>query len=136
MPVKDKKAWYRKNRTKELARHAAYYAKEPEKYRLRAREFGKANPEYRRSWELMTLYGLTVEKYNEISAIQNDCCAICNAHKSTVRYERLHVDHDHGSNVVRQLLCFRCNAMIGLAKDQIDIFRKAAEYLAKHVRKK
>lgn len=42
---------------------------------------------------------------------------------------KLVVDHNHASGAVRGLLCHLCNAMIGCARERIDILTAAAGYL-------
>lgn len=72
-------------------------------------------------------YGLTEEQYQEIWDKQNGLCAICGKSEETT--QRLHVDHDHESNVVRGLLCGKCNRGIGMFEDKEELLQKAAEYL-------
>ena len=57
---------------------------------------------------------------------QGGRCAICQ------REGRLVVDHDHGTGKVRQLLCYSCNAAIGLFKDDPDLLVAATKYLRYH----
>ena len=57
---------------------------------------------------------------------QGGRCAICQ------RECRLVIDHDHGTGKVRQLLCYSCNAAIGLFKDDPDLLVAAAKYLRYH----
>lgn len=52
-------------------------------------------------------------------------CAICNIDKN------LNLDHNHITGEIRGILCFSCNAAIGLLKDNKDFCLKAAEYLGK-----
>ena len=61
---------------------------------------------------------------------QNNSCAICGVLESKCS-KKLHVDHDHKTGIVRGLLCSRCNAMIGMAKDEIGILIEAISYLTK-----
>jgi len=75
-------------------------------------------------------YGITLEDYNEMLAIQNGVCAICNQSCTTGR--RLCVDHDHKTGKVRGLLCNDCNSGIGKLKDSSEILKNAANYLDKH----
>lgn len=57
---------------------------------------------------------------------QGGACAICRA-KPVNR--RLNVDHDHVTQRVRGLLCFRCNKfLIGRHRDPW-LFEQAAKYL-------
>ena len=39
------------------------------------------------------------------------------------------VDHSHITNEVRGLLCSKCNSLLGMANDDIEILKKAIEYL-------
>lgn len=43
--------------------------------------------------------------------------------------EKLHVDHDHETGVVRGLLCGNHNRMLGMAKENVLIFESAITYL-------
>lgn len=59
-------------------------------------------------------------------------CEICGAHESAATIHQgklLYVDHDHITNKFRGLLCHDCNLMIGYAKDDMTVLKKAIEYL-------
>lgn len=71
--------------------------------------------------------GITVEDYEELSALQNGVCAICSKPCSVKK--RLAIDHDHTTNEVRGLLCDFCNNGIGRFKDRIDFLYAAINYL-------
>lgn len=55
---------------------------------------------------LITTYGITPEEYLLILAEQNYVCKIC---KSPPQKNKLAIDHDHATGVIRGLLCSRCN---------------------------
>jgi hypothetical protein len=61
-------------------------------------------------------------------------CAICES-PLTGGY-KVHIDHDHDTNIVRGILCKSCNNGIGFLKDSPAILRKAAIYLEKKGRAK
>jgi hypothetical protein len=46
--------------------------------------------------------------------------------------QRLVVDHDHDTGAIRKLLCHNCNRALGLFKDNIDVIRRAADYIEEH----
>lgn len=54
-------------------------------------------------------------------------CAICR--KQT---EKLHIDHNHATGQVRELLCQKCNQGIGCFCEEPEILEKAIAYLKKH----
>jgi hypothetical protein len=87
------------------------------------RKWDKANPDRLRAIKLRSKYGMTVDAFNAMRAMQEDSCAIC------LSKETLVVDHCHLTGVVRGLLCSRCNLMIGQAKDSTTVLRLAADYL-------
>lgn len=66
-----------------------------------------------------SLYGVTLEQVEAILQQQNHQCAICRR-----PIQRFCVDHNHKTNAVRGLLCFRCNSWLAAVED--DEFRKAA----------
>lgn len=79
------------------------------------------------AWRLRTVYGLTVQGYEEILAKQNHSCAICERVEPTGY--GWHVDHCHSTNKIRGILCSKCNQGIGLLDDKIETLKKAIKYL-------
>jgi Recombination endonuclease VII len=57
-------------------------------------------------------------------------CAICEKPGSAFN-KRLSVDHNHVSNKIRGLLCYRCNKFI-LGRQTLQTVRKMLEYLLKY----
>lgn len=81
-------------------------------------------------------FGLTIEQYDEMLQSQNNVCLICQKpevveHHSTGKAGMLVVDHDHETNIVRGLLCTKCNKGIGLLGDNPDNLIRAANYLTR-----
>lgn len=74
-----------------------------------------------------SVYGLRPGGYEALLEIQQGKCAICR--RATGKARRLSVDHDHANGNVRGALCRPCNTMLGHGRDQIDFFRRAADYL-------
>lgn len=88
-----------------------------------------ANRDRARAVERTRLYGLTPEQWDGLMTTQGGVCAICKKPNSDGR--ALHVDHDHGTGVVRGLLCGQCNAALGLFGDSPDLLHVAIDYLAR-----
>lgn len=90
----------------------------------------------KRNRELVRRYGITLEEYNALVEKQNDSCAICgtnqkgNVRGGNTRYWS--VDHDHKTGKVRGLLCQQCNAMLGMAKDNTEVLKRAIDYLCRN----
>jgi hypothetical protein len=66
-------------------------------------------------------------------AAQGGVCMICDQPETRVTrgtLDTLSVDHDHRTNVVRGLLCARCNKALGLFYDDVDLMATAVSYLA------
>jgi hypothetical protein len=80
------------------------------------------------SWEMRSLYGITPERYAELVAAQNGACAICGG-PPRGKGDRLHVDHDHETGVVRGLCCSPCNVGIGQLGHDVGRLRAAIKYL-------
>lgn len=95
-----------------------------------------AHPLFERHRHLARNFGLSADRYEEMSAAQNDCCAICGnpetrKHHSTGETVALSVDHDHDTGMVRDLLCWRCNATIGRAEESVQLLESMIAYLRK-----
>ena len=71
-------------------------------------------------------FGITSEDYDRMFSEQNGVCAIC-SNPPTKR--SLHIDHCHKTGKVRGLLCYRCNIMLGSARDDIQILTNSLFYL-------
>jgi len=63
---------------------------------------------------------------------QNNACAICGFAFYDRIHRYLHVDHDHHTGELRELLCENCNRLIGQAKENPLILINACNYLIKH----
>lgn len=82
-----------------------------------------------RSNRLMYTYGISSADYDRLLKEQNNSCAICHKLPEKVK---LSVDHNHANGRVRGLLCFRCNTLLGLAFESIQILTNALDYTKKH----
>lgn len=78
------------------------------------------------------VYGLRPGQYEEMLIAQNEVCAICGEKEKVTRLKRLAIDHDHATEKVRELLCNRCNNVLGRVDDKIALLEKAIQYLKKH----
>jgi hypothetical protein len=82
----------------------------------------KASHEFR----VQDTYGLEAGEYDRLFEAQGGKCAICGG----TRRQRLSVDHDHKTGIVRGLLCRMCNGrLLTAARDKPEVLLKAAEYL-------
>lgn len=135
--------WYASNaeaiRTRERERHAidptANRAKSLKAYRKKCANDPSGIHRSRRNWKLRR-YGLTVEDYEAMLAAQGGRCAICREAPDSRRRHDLAVDHCHETELVRGLLCHRCNVGLGHFNDRPNLLRAAAEYLDRTAKKR
>lgn len=108
-----------------------YYRKNREQLRKQKREWAAENKDRNRYRRIEIGFGLSQEQFDAVFEHQGKCCGICKSETYGKSRNRLswHIDHDHSTGVVRGILCSRCNPMLGLGRDSIDILRKAIEYL-------
>lgn len=113
---------YNKNpecKRKKKEYHESYYKRSEVKNRVR-------------EYLIKYRYKITLEERNKIFNIQNGCCAICNKHQSL--FERdLDIDHSHKTGKVRGLLCRHHNLLIGNAQENVEILKRAIDYLNKYI---
>ncbi len=107
---------YHKHRDGRLVKSRAYYKSK------------------KRCLTLQKKYGITESQYETMLAAQAGGCAICATKTPGGRSIRFHVDHDHETGTVRQLLCNTCNRLLGFAGDSIAKLRAAIDYLTQHGR--
>ncbi len=94
-------------------------------------------PEFKagqRNRNLIRAYGISSEEYNTLLIKQNGKCAICSQESDAKgKNAGLHVDHDHKTERVRGLLCYRCNIAIGFLDEDSDRIYKIMDYLNFHL---
>lgn len=71
-------------------------------------------------------YGITADDYDQMMADQGGNCWIC---KGPPGPRGLVMDHCHKGGHVRGLLCNNCNALLGMANDDVERLRTAIRYL-------
>lgn len=84
-----------------------------------------------RTWKS---FGFTVNDYLKMHKEQNGVCKICNKPESSKqnssgKLKELAMDHCHDKNVIRGLLCNRCNRALGLLRDDVSVLESAIKYL-------
>lgn len=100
---------------------------EQAQYRYRYwREVVKPGPK-RREYMLKKLYGMTNEQFDALLFSQCGRCAICG---DVFGEDVPHVDHDHETNVVRGLLCGKCNTALGSFREDRNVLLNAITYIA------
>lgn len=144
------KIYYQENKEQVLNQQKEYYqsVKDTKKYKNCSKNYYQShkenikmypssNPEQKKDRYLQRLYGITLEQYRQMLNNQNGVCAICNQPETTINkrgncVQYLAVDHNHQTGKVRGLLCRKCNRILGDAKENIEIFNSATNYLNLH----
>jgi len=111
------------NRDKYRATNLAYARSE------HGRKLQRANSLRRKFWPHMT-NDQAVAEYDRLLAEQNNSCALCGRHQSTMR-QAFDVDHCHDTSIVRGLLCNNCNRVVVQDKT-VEKVKKLYEYFKKY----
>lgn len=127
------------------ARLRKYYRKSGARYNEQKKVWRRENPIAARKLDVRKhirhMYGLSEVQYTEMFVRQGCSCAICHAPLRSILDETREftrrirfsdvacVDHCHETGVVRGLLCFNCNIVLGKTKDSAQILLSAARYL-------
>jgi nuclear transport factor 2 (NTF2) superfamily protein len=75
-------------------------------------------------------YGLTKQEYVNKLELQNNACAICKTHLSNDR--NTHLYHCHESGVIRDILCKKCNMLVGVIECNLANFKLCIDYIKRH----
>lgn len=131
-------AYWTENREREKAKQAIYRSKHPELfklyYRTRYARYKKLAAEQRLNFG--TIYhrkkylGVEPEQFDAMLILQDGRCEICNEPMVNAC-----LDHDHKTGQIRDILCQRCNKLLGNATDSIEILLSAIRYLEKHTKR-
>lgn len=98
-----------------------------------------------RWYKVLWQYGISKERYYEILDSQGGCCALCKASdpgRKNAKDDEINkyflIDHDHSccakrscGKCVRGLLCFKCNVLLSMARDDKAVLQAAIDYLDK-----
>lgn len=71
------------------------------------------------------------QHYDELLKKQNNSCAICGI-TADESNDKLIIDHNHDTLIVRGIVCSYCNKGLGFFKDSPTRLAMAIEYLVKH----
>jgi hypothetical protein len=82
-----------------------------------------------RSRHFRCCFGIDTKDYDLMSAKQNNCCAICGKLQSDGNCPMC-VDHNHQTNIIRGLLCQRCNIGVAFLEKQPEFLTKMTAYLS------
>lgn len=110
------------NKDKQAPQGVAIYCRKCNKDKIKRRY----SPVSNRNSQLKSDFGITLDQYNQLLKLQDNCCAICKLPDSL---NSLAVDHNHETNQIRGLLCRKCNLGLGLFKDSVELLDKARLYL-------
>jgi hypothetical protein len=92
----------------------------------------KHRKDYRNRYYKNT-YGITLAQFEEIFEAQDYKCAICFCPLDIDgESSKAHLDHNHTTGKIRQILCVRCNKGIGYLQEDTDIMQSAIDYINLH----
>ena len=116
-----------------------YYAANREDMIAKSVQWGKDNKDkrkalYKRSYvyycrKRLSRYGMTPESYDAMVLAQDGLCGIC---KRPPTKGKLFIDHNHKTGKVRELLCVRCNNLLGICDESVDRLKVCIAYIERH----
>ena len=117
---------YQKHRQSRIEKTRKYRQQKGERYNKNRRE----KRHFTRITEASRKYGISKETV--VKLLETKICPICGNemsfdHKDTHAWPN--IDHCHASGKVRGVICGRCNNLLGRAKDNVTILKKAISYL-------
>jgi len=80
---------------------------------------------------LLSKYGITIEDKCKMWEEQKGLCGLCNR-ALPEQINKCHLDHNHSTGELRQLLHHRCNMLLGFFEKDPDLVTKVLEYLEKY----
>lgn len=139
MPYKDKikqKKHQLENKDKKIAYDKNRYKENAETIKERSRQWNSNNKQKKadtgKIWYknyIKNKFNLTDEQFNEAMSIKH--CPICgkellDKYSANCRV----VDHCHITNKFRGVICKKCNSGIGFLNDDVELLKKAIDYLS------
>ena len=121
------KQYRQKNKEHISANRREYYAKNREK--ILEQKKASYDPIKTKDQRLKREYGISLDDYDKLKEGQQNKCACCGGEYPLV------IDHCHTHGNVRELLCNRCNTVVGLCEENVDIALKIRDYIEKWTKK-
>jgi len=125
--------WRAKNLERSRKQLRQYYLKHKSKIDTRRRELNIINKDkitrQNKVHGLKRYYNMTIEQFEQMKISQDNRCAACGS-----IFENsfdTHVDHNHETKKVRQLLCAHCNLALGMLGENYDRIINLANYIRK-----
>jgi hypothetical protein len=81
----------------------------------------------RKRSRLLQMYGITPQQHDQMLEAQGYLCALCGCELTADAVPS--VDHSHETDIIRGIVCRKCNLMIGLAEDDPKILYLGIKYL-------
>ena len=107
-----------------------HYCKECENNRTKIRYQDPIQKEKIKYNSILRNYGLTKEEYLLKLDNQEHKCSICSDVLKNDR--KTHVDHCHLTGVVRDILCDKCNKLLGNVKEDVNYLKNLINYIEKY----
>lgn len=105
---------------------------------LRKKRLKATNPaKLKERWRQYTIknkYGITLTQYDVLCEQQNGRCAVCGQQPEDGKL--LHIDHDHFTGQIRNLLCNNCNTAIGFLEEDLSTIESLYKYIDLHHQKR
>lgn len=125
---KKNKLYYQNNKDSIIEKTNNYYQENRNMVKKRMKKYYDENqPEIRINRKLKK-YNITLDEYQNLKTQNDGRCDICNEIP-----EKACIDHCHKTEVVRGLLCNKCNSGIGFLQDDIELLENAVSYLKKYL---
>ena len=117
----------RKSYSQDKEVHKIWRLNNPEKIKGYAQKYRDSGAQ---KWSVLkSRYGITKEDYELLLKTQENTCPICKENFDT---RKIYVDHNHKNGEVRGLIHRECNALLGFAREKIDVLENAINYLKKY----
>jgi|ERR1700676_714448 len=132
MPYKD--AAKKRARSKEYWQER--YKNKREQILANQKEYRKKEPNAKRNSAYKYVFGVDLEYVTQKLHSQEGKCSICSKPlNSSTGGTKPQLDHDHSTGMLRDLLCVRCNRVLGLVGDSVELLMKFVSYIQRHKEK-
>jgi hypothetical protein len=91
---------------------------------LRVKTHKDHDTQKRRAWHYKTYFNTSLEELKKIVDYQNGRCAMCDR-----PIPKPHLDHSHIDGLIRGVLCWVCNRLLGFIHDDPAILQRGIDYL-------